>query len=761
MSDQHLTSNGYPSTTEKRPTFSDYLRVLIRRKWILVISFVAIFGATAYYTFATDPVYQAATTIIINEDQGMQKALFSFPTLSQQNTIINNQVELLKSRSQAEEVIRTLREDPKRDSLKIIQGVKAVNTPEFYRAVNELRGNLTISPVRETQLITILVRGPSPFEAAYLANTMARVYQSQDREFSQGEVSQIVEFLQEQLRQKEQELRASEEALKNFQESQGISFLSEEAQQLVNQVSQFETLYHTALTDLKTSETRLNYLKKQLGDEKEKLEAKVSSISSPVIQKLREQLAGYERDIAILMSQGVSEDYPDIVRLRAEQDKLKERIVMETRALLADGFTPENPLEKTQEVVDQILVEQVEFSALRARVDALKGIVQAFDAKLEQLPEKSLTLARLERNRKVDENLYMMMKEKHEEYRITQAGIIGKIRIVDTAMPPKEPILPRTKLNLILGTFIGLGLGVGVAFVMEYADNSVRTIEDIEGLNLNVMGSIPVIKPYDSNGMLPSPKKNGSESRDIQSRLITHVKPKSPISEAYRSLRTNIQYSDSAGPIATILVTSAGPREGKSTTVSNLAIAMAQGGNRILVVDTDLRRPVLHRIFGTDKNRGLTNHLVGKASLEEVIHPTGIENLDLIPCGTLPPNPSELLGSSKMRDLIETLKGRYQLVIFDTPPIIAVTDATVLAKQLDAVLLVVKSGSTQREIVLRAKAILSNVQARLLGVLLNNVDVSNTYGYYYYYYYYYYYDQEYDGKRSRRRHKNHRKVFGS
>jgi len=363
----------------------------------------------------------------------------------------------------------------------------------------------------------------------------------------------------------------------------------------------------------------------------------------------------------------------------------------------------------------------------------------------------------LERATRLDEKITLMMKEKFEESRITEVGQLGSVRIIDPANPDYIPIKPKKKMNLILGVIMGLGLGIGVTFVLEYFDNSVRSVEDIEKSGMPILGSIPIIrleqtpKRYGKNGKHHSSSKlDTHEAKTIAGRLITHFAPKSPISEAYRSLRTSIQYARADTPLKTIVVTSPGPQEGKSTTVANLAITIAQMGTKTLLVDTDLRRPVLHSIFNLSRSKGISNYLVGKAEFDEIIFKTDIDNLYVMPCGTLPPNPSELLGSKAMKHCISELKERFDIILFDSPPIMAVTDAAVLSSEVDGVILVIKAGQTDRNAVLRSFEILRNIPNQILGALLNVVNVEGVYGsYYYYYYHYYYYGKDGTKKSSR------------
>jgi tyrosine-protein kinase Etk/Wzc len=343
-----------------------------------------------------------------------------------------------------------------------------------------------------------------------------------------------------------------------------------------------------------------------------------------------------------------------------------------------------------------------------------------------------------------------MLREKYEENRIAEAGQIGSVRIVDSAKPPKHPIKPKKKMNLILGVMVGLGLGLGITFVREYLDTSLKTVEDVERMNMPVLGSIPFIV---QQGKIKSGRGENGEVMRIESRLITHFAPKSPVSEAYRSVRTNIQYAKADSPIKTVLVTSSGPGEGKSTSVANLAITFAQTDAKTLLVDTDLRRPVLHAIFGHTRNEGLTNILVGRISADEAIKPTKIGNLDLLTSGTIPPNPSELLSSNMMETFLDEAKSKYDIVLFDTPPVIAVTDAAILAAKLDGLILVIRSGVTDKEALLRSRTLIEKVNAKILGVLVNGINFNQLYGSYNYYYYQYYYSG--DGKDKKRGKKHH------
>ena len=763
---------------EQPVTLNDYLRILYRGRWIILISFLIVFTTTAYYTFTEQPVYEASALVMIKEEGGVQRKIFEGSSYIERETSINNQVEILRSRTLAEDVIHRLQNSSTADSLFIlgkgslkkrfsilsfVRGLLSslrdrnkakfsqTSTADFFDAwVGSFRGSITVEPRRNTDMIDLKVRAFSPSEASFIANTWMEAYRDWDISESRGEVSEVRKFLEEKLKDVQVALTASEEALKEYKETEKVTELTAETQQTIEQLAEFEAIYQAAKTDLEANEKRLAHLRANLSESQRFLVEEAASISSPVVKQLEAQLAQLIGRRAALEKQvteaGLSSEYGNLNDLDKRIEGIKEKIIEETKKIVEGGITPLHTLDYSESIITNILQIETDNKALVARIDYLAGIVEQYNRELNVLPEKSLKLARLRRETTVNNNIFMMLREKYEENRIAEAGQIGSVRIVDRAKPPTSPIKPRKKMNLFLGVVIGLGLGMGLTFLREYLDNSLKSIEDVERSGFSVLGSIPFISPQK---VAPHAKDQNGDILRIESRLITHFAPKSPISEAYRTLRTNLQYSKADHPIKTILVTSSGPGEGKSTSVANLAITFAQMGSKTLIIDTDLRRPVLHAIFDQARTEGLTNILIGKTTLQDVVRSTKIENLDLLVSGTLPPNPSELLASAAMEKLLKTITDRYDIVLFDSPPVIAVTDAAVLARKLDGIVLVVKSGETSRDAILRSRVLLENVNAHIFGVMLNGVKSDHMYGSYYYYYHHYYYYG--DGKHKKRK----------
>jgi non-specific protein-tyrosine kinase len=360
----------------------------------------------------------------------------------------------------------------------------------------------------------------------------------------------------------------------------------------------------------------------------------------------------------------------------------------------------------------------------------MESIQQAIDELRSSEAPDQAELARLQGNLAQYQNSYSSLLKSYEEIRLAEAQSIDSVIVVEPAQAPQDPIKPRTLMNTLLAAVVGCMLAVGVVFLIEYLDDTIKTPDDVKStINLPTLGAVTRI-----------------EGAEIEDKLVTANLPRSPVSEAYRILRTNLQFSAVDRPLKTLLVTSANPIEGKSLTAANLSVVMAQAGLSVVIVDTDLRRPVQHRIFRLAKEDGLTNVLLhSNPDPDDYLQTTKVENLRVLTSGPLPPNPSELLGSERMSKLIEHLKEQVDIVLFDSPPCLAVTDAAVLSSQLDGVLLVVDAGASRRELAARAVEGLRKVGGNMLGAVLNKVSPRGS-GYYYYYYYY-----SKDGERTKRR----------
>jgi capsular exopolysaccharide synthesis family protein len=338
----------------------------------------------------------------------------------------------------------------------------------------------------------------------------------------------------------------------------------------------------------------------------------------------------------------------------------------------------------------------------------------------------------LKREADTNKELYKGLLQRMKEAGVSAGITASNIQVVDRAELPRTPFKPNKRLNLLLAVVVGLFLGVGLAFFFEYLDNTVKTPEDIEQLiRLPSFGMVPEIS-YHRRKQLES-----GTSYPVE--LITFGHPKSMLSEAYRNIRTSILLSFSEKPPKRIAITSPNPAEGKTTTVINTAISLSQTGAKVIIVDSDLRKPRVHKVFNEDNGVGLSNFLSGHTGLESIIKNTEIPNLYYIPAGPIPPNPSELIGSNLFKNMVDSLGEQFDHIVFDSPPVLGFADSIILSTIVDGIIIVALGGKTPRETLQRAKEVLYQVNGKILGVVINRVDIQRSeYGYYYYRYHYYY-----------------------
>jgi succinoglycan biosynthesis transport protein ExoP len=470
-----------------------------------------------------------------------------------------------------------------------------------------------------------------------------------------------------------------------------------------------ETQYKQIQEYLKSDATSLNTAAI------EKLESISLVINNPLIQQLKVELSTLEGQLSELLKK-FRDKHPNVIALRSQIASVQNRINAEIRRIMA-SITNEYELALAQE-------------------EELKAALEAQKQEALELDQKAIAYGVLEREVESNKRIYTELLQRTKETSVTEKLETSNIRIIDRATIPTYPIAPRKKLNIFLAMIIGSVMGTALAFFFEYLDNSIKTPEDVKQyLDIPFLGFIPKVSSEDISSHAAS-----KHSVDT----IVAMEPRSTASEAYRSLRTNVMFSSlERGPI--LLVTSAGPTEGKSITVANLGITMAQSGSKTLIIDCDLRKPRMHKIFKVSgSEHGLTDMIAnfGKNGTRITVKRTKIENLDLIPCGKIPPNPSELLGSERTKILLEALAKKYDKILLDSPPVNVVTDPVVLSQIAGGVIMIIRAGETRRDVVRRAREQLRDVGAHILGGVLNSVDIQKDNYYYYSYYHNYYYREK-------------------
>jgi tyrosine-protein kinase Etk/Wzc len=409
------------------------------------------------------------------------------------------------------------------------------------------------------------------------------------------------------------------------------------------------------------------------------------------------------------------------------------------RAQLLTRLTPQDPdvqilTGRVHELENQLRnITTTYLQGLSNRIASLNILLARNSEDLKRIPATEIEYARLRRQAKVTEDIYTELQSRRKEAQIIAAIEDVSVRVVDPAITPLRPIKPNKPFNIALALMLGLAIGLAAGFMRETLDTTIHTREElqVESGTVPVLGTIPRIREAGAglNGdrvwwrMRPSPIAISPELR--KSRLVAGRNPRGAASEAYRTLRTNIAFARAEKPAKTMVFTSPAPGDGKSTSSSNLAITLAQQGLRAVLIDADMRRGAIHEAFDVSQRPGLSDYLLGGVSLEEVIRGVELEGarFDFIPTGTLPPNPAELLASARMQALLEHLDGEYDAVIFDAPPLNVVTDAAILGSRADGVIVVVRAGITDRGALRYALSQLEAVRARVLGCLLNDVDV--------------------------------------
>jgi capsular exopolysaccharide synthesis family protein len=742
------------------------------RKSIALI-FISILSITTYVTLTTQSIYQAITAVMIKESTSNAGSMVFDFGMSGSTQRLQNEIEVLNSFYLHDQVVQSLIEDSSAEELALFgtryvrKRFRLVNyfldwisqkndtliNPENMdfghrtKVVEALRINSYVSKVRDADVLKIAVSSTDSSDAVFLANRISRTYRNLDLAGGQGELHFVLTFLDTQITKYEKRLAIVENELEQFKSDQKIYALDGSANLLLKDLTDYEGIYYTNIAELEVTQERVDYLKGQLSDSEKALMEEITNTNNPMIVALRGKIAELEaQKVQQMVDEGWDKKSLQARDFNRRIAEMKSKLTTITESLILSGWSEEDPFSASQEIFNKIVEQEVEVHSSRSRAEEYKKLVDLMSARLTDLPSQTLQYARLERDLKLNENLYLTMKQKYEESRITEAGQMGKVRILDPAIIAKK-VKPNKKLNLLLGLFLGLGLGIGYAFLREFMDNTVKAVEQLERKGLTVLGIIPDMYHQSGGDVMKKPVTNPSKGgTDFRRRLITYEDPKSPISESYRALRTNISYASADKKIKSLLVSSPQPGEGKSTTTANLAIAFAQLRKRTLLIDADLRKPVMHNVFDKSRGPGLSEYLVGKVEdISTIIHPTKVENLFIISAGGLPPNPSELLGSSRMSVLVDQLEQEWDMVLFDSPPIVAVTDASMISGEIDALALVVKAGQTDRAAVDRAIDTIRNVKSPLIGVILNGANpetLAGKYSYYYSYYNYYYHSND-------------------
>jgi len=727
------TAYGYGSNVvgDDQVHLLDYVKVLHKRRAAALTAFLLVFVLTAVYTFTARPIYESKVQILIEKENAN---VVSFKEVFEQNQVADDyyqtQYKILQSRALARRTLDALRLwdhpqfNPKGEArfsvgalvmapvrmlsswvgpAPVVEpgGAAAGETGAQARAIVRLLAGLTVTPIRNSRLVDVKFASSYPALSSLVANALAKAYIDQNLEFKFMSSKEASDWLGERLAEQRQKVEASEQALQRYREqTESVAF--EDRQNIVVQ----------KLADLNAAVTRAKTERIQ----KEALYAQMKSLQGDI--------SGLDTFPAILSNQFIQQQKGELAELQRQQAQLSEKLGPRHPDMVKIGLAIKTAETRIQgEVAKVVQAVRNEYLAAQAQEQSLMNALDQQKREALALNRKSIDYSALQRDAMSNRQIFESLMQRTKETGISGELKTSNIRVIDQAETPRRPASPNVPANLLLAFFGGLTLAVGVAFFFEYLDNRIKTPDEIKAhLGLPFLGLVPALF-----------------SKDLHDPLISKGVPAN-FSEAFRAVRTNVLFSSADEGPKVIVVTSAGPGEGKTLVASNLAVAMAQAAQRVLLMDADMRRPRVHSLFGIAQEPGLSNVLVGNAKPSDAVRITSVPGLWAMPAGMIPPNPAELLGSKRFKEFLGTLGQHFDILIIDTPPVMAVTDSSIAAHIATGVIFVLGAEMTTRHTAQRAVEQLAHARPKFLGAILNRVDLQHQA-----YYYSQYYRREYAG----------------
>jgi polysaccharide biosynthesis transport protein len=722
---------------EKEIHLRDYYRVLSKRRYMVLTFFTIVFLIFLIATLSATPIFMATTKVLIEKNEPTSVAMSNMYYSPYDPDFYGTQYQLINSTSVAQRVVKMLSLDKTYDSyvkeqqagFNIIGGtinwfkelfslvlnvtgitkphaaaVKKEASPEELEAKamslsQMISGSIIVSPVPNTKLVNISYMSTNAELASLIVNSVAKAYMDEILEMKMNSSRYSMRWLTEKAEEERGKLESSEQALQAYMRDKDIVTLENRIALVPEKLSEVATQIATSESKRKEMESLYNKVK-DVSHNIENAETVPAIASDPTVQSLRAQIMKAEQNITD-MSKKFGQKHPAMVTAQAELRGLKAK--------------------KEQEIRRVIETIKNEYEMAKTNEETFRKMVSQTKAETQNLSEKFVQYEALKRETETNRQLFDAIIKQMKEQNITQDIQTINVWVIEKAETPQYPAKPDKTRNILYGVMVGLMGGIGLAFFIEYLDNTVKSPEDVETkLGAPVLGVVT---------LLATREKNIEE--------VVLKEPQSAFAESYRVLRTSILLSSADSPPKNILITSISPGEGKTVTSLNLAMTIAQSEHSVLLIDGDLRRPRIHKIFGLDNSKGLSTYLAGASDIK-ITPKAGLPNLNIMTSGPIPPNPSELLGSSKLQELIKTLNERYDIIIWDSAPLLTVTDSLVLSKILDGTIIVVRAGETQYESVKRGLKSLQDIESHFLGIVINALDVKKTDHYYYQYYNYYY-----------------------
>lgn len=727
----------------KTNTFKDYADLVRNNiKTIIIIASVFLI-ATTFYAVVAPNIYTSTVSLKISAPKAnilssKMGELQDFGSLGS-DRYIANEIETIYNSTILGEVAEAMVDsfNTKRNiddfSLILDKSIfqsKGTALKNINRIAGDLRSAVIIQQKSSLDFIEITCESQSPQEAALIANIFARKYQEFNLLENRRQVTVVKEFLGDLLKEKKMQLYNIEDEIKEYQLRKGGVQLDRQAQLLISKLADFESQKSATKINMSIAKEKLNQYKSEL----EKKDPSVSNFlsnksSEPYLRKLQDEIANLEtqRDVALASSKTVRSNEAIVSEYNSKIKSLKDKLE-KSLSEYRDQILSSSP-EEIKNLSEKIFEEEINYQSLNASYGSLSSVLGNYESEFNQLPSSTLEYARLERQRLAEENLYNILNNKYQEAQLNEQATPGNVFILNRANPSGSPAKPNRSLIIIMGLFLGLGFAFGFVYIKDYFDKTIKTPEDIESQNVNVLAWIPKISSEEALGL-----KNPE--------LIVAQKPDSLSSEAFRTIRTRVQFAHLSKGAKVILVTSSAPGEGKTTISANLAASFAQSNRKVILVDADLRKPRINSIFNDEDSNGFLDYLFGRIQYDKIIKKSEIRNLDYVLGGSIPPNPSEIIGSPVMKSFIEKLRSEYEVVIIDSPPIMAVSDSEILARFVDICLLVVSANTSEIDWLKESVNLLRQEHVNLAGVLLNNFNYRS--GYHSYYKYYDHYSDKYN-----------------
>ena len=713
------------------------VHTLLRYKWLLLLFVIAGGSIAWFYADTLTPTYESSGTLLINSggsaDDDLSRIISQATGMGTRSTLAN-EMQILQSREFARQVARRMIEDEpgNADEFPVLWSFD--DDGDIYSASEESvtgrirRGLTTIRPERDSEILQLSFRSHSPRESAYIVNTAMDIYVEGSTLQNRQAAESTAEFLQREKDEIRRSLDQSEQRLRDYMDNTGIIQVNEQASGIVSQRAELEVELQRVNLELNTISEAIQNHERQLERIRPGLSDEFSEAIGPRIRNSQEQLALYEneRTLIIQRNPGVLERAQTPARLQYLDEQI-DRLKTEIRDLSSRLFTEDDEFmgmdtsERAQMLatIQTRLVElRIEQNQYQSRRDALAQRREEIEASFGALPDEMIDLARLQRDVKINEELFLNVSRKYADMSVLKQSQFGFGRIVDTAMIPGTPVSPNKILILIMGITLGTLFAVGLVVVRDYFDSSINSVDLLKKFHLPLLSAVPVL------GSVPKRKRKTFKTNDsnIPDSMILLRDRTSIVSESVRRLKNNLIYQYGHTPPKTICITSAEKGDGKSTMVANLGVAFAEEEYKTLIVDTDFRRSTLHKNFGLEKGMGLSDFLTGKAQIKDVFKNTDLTHLKLVTAGSTELAPETVVNSKEFKKFLEKMETLFDVIIFDTPPFGIISDATALFKTSEATIVITRYRKTHRGLFVKTIDELDRIGANVGGVVLNAFD---------------------------------------